>query len=156
MNTIVSRKFVGPARWVLVVGCLAILAYGAALGYGALRDQDYLNAAIGGLILIVGLAGAVIIPRQRCVVSETYVEKRRLLSTRVLFDDVKWVRMHLGEMIISDGASTISINRVAENGRQLFTAAAEQLTLRPDIDYRGDPDTLAIHFGSKPTTAKDN
>lgn len=157
METVISRKFVGPARWILVCCCLLIVLYGFALCYQGLTDHegtDYLVIVIGGGFGLVGLAGTMVIPRQRSVVTETYVEKRRLLSTRIDFDSVVWVRLHLGEMILSDGSRRVAINRVAENGRQLFAAAAEQITRRPAIELRGDPETLAIHFGPRNTTSE--
>ncbi|MBD3257816.1 hypothetical protein GF377_05230 [candidate division GN15 bacterium] len=135
----------------MVAVSAGMLSYGAAVIYQVYKSQalehDYVVFAIGVVLAVAGLLGCVAVPRQRSMVTDTFVEKRRLFVRRIPFDDVKWAQLYLGELIISDGKRTVTINRVAENGRQLFSAAVEQLQKRPGIEYRGDADALALHFG---------
>ena len=147
METVISRKYVGPARWILIIVSLGMLIYGSAMVYQGVRGDALVSPIIGGVLALVGLLGCVAVPRHRTVVTEEYVESRRFGTVRIDFADVAWVQMRLGELIISDGRRSVRVNRVAQNGRLLFNAAVEQLRRRPDISLRGDPETLAIHFG---------
>jgi hypothetical protein len=147
MDPVVSRKFIGPARWILILVSAGILIYGAALLYTCIETGDILFASVGGALALVGLMGCVAVPRQRTVVTDEYVENRCFATVRIAFDEVAWAQLHLGELIISDNHRSVRVNRVAQNGRLLFNAAVEQLRRRPEIDLRGDPETLAIHFG---------
>ena len=147
MNRVVSRKYVGPARSVLVLVSLIMLLYGVSLLWAVWQTFSIVPLVAGVMLAVFGVLGCIAVPRQRTTVSEEYVENRRFRTVRVDFDDVVWAQMRLGELIISDGRRKVVVNRVAQNGRALFDAAVEQLKRQPNVEYRGDPQILSLHFG---------
>ena len=147
MNKVVSRKYVGPARWVLVLVSLIMLLYGVSLLWAVWQTFAIIPLVAGAVLTVFGLLGCISVPRQRTIVTDEYIENRRFTTVRVRFEDVLWAQMRLGELIVCDGRRKVVVNRVAQNGRVIFQTAVEMLKHQSNVEYRGDPQTLSLHFG---------